>query len=158
MNIKELNKYLQSLPEEILSDAADIVAETATEYYQSTFKNKAFDGNPWAPAKVPKKTGSLLIDSGALMNSIRPAVITPQRVVISAGNEKVDYVRAHNEGFAGAVHVPAHTRKTKEKEVFVKAHTRNAHIPRREFMGDSKELNEQIHDRIAGYIDSLNQE
>lgn len=88
MNIEELNNYLQSLPEEIISDAAEIVAETATEYYKSAFKKKAFDGNPWTPAKVPKTTGSLLIDSGALVNSIRPAVITPQRVVISAGNEK----------------------------------------------------------------------
>ena len=46
MNIKELNNYLQSLPEEIISDAAEIVAETATEYYKSAFKKKAFDGNP----------------------------------------------------------------------------------------------------------------
>lgn len=142
MNIKELNKYLQSLPEEIISDAAEIVAETATEYYKSTFKKKAFDGNPWTPAKVPKTTGSLLIDSGALVNSIRPAVITPQRVVISAGNEKVDYAQAHNEGFKGVVSVKAHTRKT--------------NIPKREFMGDSEELNGQIHARIEGYIDSLN--
>lgn len=67
MNIKELNNYLQSLPEEIISDAAEIVAETATEYYKSAFKKKAFDGNPWTPAKVPKTTGSLLIDSGALV-------------------------------------------------------------------------------------------
>ena len=54
MNIKELNNYLQSLPEEIISDAAEIVAETATEYYKSAFKKKAFDGNPWTPAKAPK--------------------------------------------------------------------------------------------------------
>ena len=78
MNIKELNNYLQSLPEEIISDAAEIVAETATEYYKSAFKKKAFDGNPWTPAKVPKTTGSLLIDSGALVNSVsrifRPAL------------------------------------------------------------------------------------
>ena len=144
MNIKELNNYLQSLPEEIISDAAEIVAETATEYYKSAFKKKAFDGNPWTPAKVPKTTGSLLIDSGALVNSIRPAVITPQRVVISAGNEKVDYAQVHNEGFKGIVPVKAHTRKT--------------NIPKREFMGDSEELNEQIHARIEGYIDSLNNE
>ena len=99
MNIKELNNYLQSLPEEIISDAAEIVAETATEYYKSAFKKKAFDGNPWTPAKAPKTTGSLLIDSGALVNSIRPAVITPQRVVMSSGNEKIDYAQVHNEGF-----------------------------------------------------------
>ncbi len=158
MNIEELNNYLQSLPEEIISDAAEIVAETATEYYKSAFKKKAFDGNPWTPAKVPKTTGSLLIDSGALVNSIRPAVITPQRVVISAGNEKVDYAQVHNEGFKGIVPVPAHTRKTKRKDVPVKAHTRKTNIPKREFMGDSEELNEQIHARIEGYIDSLNKE
>lgn len=156
MDIKELNKYLQSLPEEIMEDAADIVAETATAYYKGTFRSKEFDGNPWAPAKVPKTTGSLLIDSGALVNSIRPAVVTPQKVVISAGNDKVDYAQVHNEGFSGTVAVPAHTRKTKHKDVPVKAHTRKANIIKREFMGDSNELNEQIHARIEGYIDSLN--
>ena len=156
MDIKELNKYLQSLPEEIMEDAADIVAETATAYYKGTFRSKEFDGNPWAQPKIPKKTGSLLIDSGALVNSIRPAVITPQKVVISAGNNKVDYAQVHNEGFSGTVAVPAHTRKTKKKDVPVKAHTRKANIIKREFMGDSNELNEQIHSRIEGYIDSLN--
>lgn len=156
MDIKELNKYLQSLPEEIMEDAADIVAETATAYYKGTFRSKEFDGNPWAPAKVPKTTGSLLIDSGALVNSIRPAIVTPQKVVISAGNGKVDYAQVHNEGFSGTVAVPAHTRKTKHKDVPVKAHTRKANIIKREFMGDSNELNEQIHARIEGYIDSLN--
>lgn len=158
MDIKGLNKYLQSISQEIISEAAEIVAETATEYYKSTFKEKAFDGNPWTPAKVPKTTGSLLIDSGALVNSIRPAVITPQRVVISAGNEKVDYAQVHNEGFNRTMSIPAHTRKTKRKDVSVKTHTRKTNIPKREFMGDSEELNEQIHARIEGYIDSLNNE
>lgn len=156
MDIKELNKYLQSLPEEIMADAADIVAETATAYYKGTFRSKEFDGNPWAQPKVPKTTGSLLIDSGALVNSIRPAVVTPQKVVISAGNSKVNYAQVHNEGFNGTVAVPAHTRKTKTKDVPVKAHTRKANIVKREFMGDSNELNEQIRARIEGYIDSLN--
>ncbi len=156
MDIKELNKYLQSLSEEIMEDAADIVAETATAYYKGTFRSKEFDGNPWAQPKMPKKTGSLLIDSGALVNSIRPAVVTPQKVVISAGNSKVDYAQVHNEGFSGTVSVPAHTRRTKNKDVPVKAHTRKANIIKREFMGDSHELNEQIHARIEGYIDSLN--
>lgn len=158
MNIKELNKYLKSLPGEILPDAAQIVAETATEYYKSAFKKKAFDGNPWTPAKVPKKTGSLLIDSGAMLNSIRPAVISPHRVVISAGNEKVDYAQAHNEGFKGVVSVPAHTRKTRRGIVPVREHSRRTNIPRREFMGDSEELNERIHARIQEYINSIDNE
>lgn len=156
MNIKELNKYLQSLPDDILDDAAQIVAETATEYYKETFTRKAFDKNPWVSAKIPKRTGSLLVDSGALLNSIRPTLISTHRVVISAGNDKVDYAQVNNEGFTGSVAVPAHTRKTKKwGDVQVKAHTRQANIPQREFLGDSKELNEQIYKRIEGYVDSL---
>ena len=156
MNIKELNKYLQDLSDEILSDAAEIVAETATEYYKNAFKQKSFDGNSWTPADKPKGNGSLLIDSGALLNSIRPAVVSPQRVVISAGNDKVNYARVHNEGYKGAVNVPEHIRKTKKRgDVKVKNHIRQANIPQREFMGDSNELNEQIHARIEGYIESL---
>ena len=64
MDINELNKYLQSLPEMIIDNAAEIVAETATEYYKESFSKKEFNGNPWKEAKVPKRTGSLLIASG----------------------------------------------------------------------------------------------
>ena len=155
MNIKELDRYLQSLPDRIIPEAAEIVAETATEYYRETFRKKAFDGNPWAPARVQKRTGSLLIDSGAMMNSIRASTVTPEKVVISAGNEKVDYARVHNEGYSGPVTVPAHTRRTKNGNVSVRQHTRNVSIPRRQFLGDSAELNDRIHEKIEKYIESL---
>ncbi len=157
MNLKELSRYLQSLPDKILPEAADIVAETATEYYKDAFRVKGFDGNPWAPAKHPKRTGSLLIDSGNLLNSIRPAVVTPGRVVISAGNSKVPYAAVHNEGYHGTVCVPAHTRRVKKtgKTHDVAAHTRIANFVERRFMGDSSELNQRIHDRIEGFLSSL---
>ena len=103
MDFNELENYLGSLPDKILDDAAEIVAETATAYYKETFRRKAFDGNPWAPAKVPRQNGSLLIDSGNLLNSIRPAYVGRDKVVISAGNDKVDYAKVHNEGFIGRV-------------------------------------------------------
>ena len=76
MNIKELEAYLSSLPDKVMGDAAEIVAETATEYFKETFRKKAFDGNPWTPARTAKRRGSLLIESGAMMNSIRPLVVT----------------------------------------------------------------------------------
>ena len=107
MNIDELNSFLQSLPGELLDDASQIVSETAQEYFKDTFRLKAFDGNPWTPARRPKSTGSLLVNSSALLNSIRPAVVTPERVVISAGNDKVTYAAAHNEGYRGPGDVPA---------------------------------------------------
>lgn len=109
MDFSELENYLTTLPDQILDEAADIVAKTATSYYKQRFTEKSFDGNPWAPAKVPRRNGSLLIDSGNLLNSIRPAYIGRDKVVISAGSDKVGYAKAHNEGFIGSVAVPAHT-------------------------------------------------
>ena len=168
MQLSELQKYLQSLPERIKKEAAHIVAETATEYFKDSFRRKAFDGRPW-PQGRPKRKGSLLVASGALMNSIRPSHVSEDRVVISAGNQKVNYAQAHNEGFVGNVNVRAHQRTVKSRSgkgktktngtriVQVRAHQRTMRVPARPFMGDSKELNILIKKRIEGYINSLNQ-
>lgn len=157
MKANELGDYLRSLADEVLDDASHIIAETATEYYKSSFDSKSFDGNPWAPAKVPKRTGSLLVSSANLVNSIRPAVISPERVVISAGNDKVDYAAVHNEGYNGPVQVPAHSRTIRRTNTTydVRPYTRTANIVQRRFLGESSELNDRIHDRIQGRIDSL---
>ena len=71
------------------------------------------------------------------------ARVTPNKVVISAGNSKVPYARVHNEGFTGSVVVPAHDRRTKKgkgKTVQVKAHKRMMRIPQRQFLGACPEL------------------
>lgn len=156
MDLQELENYFTTLPDKIMEGASEIVAETAVSYYKEAFRKKAFDGNPWVPAKVPKRNGSLLISSGALLNSIRPAYIGKDKVVISAGNEKVDYAKTHNEGYRGSVQVPAHVRHTSRYgDVNVRAHSRQTNIPARPFMADSSQLNEEIKKRIDGYMDSL---
>lgn len=156
MNFNELENYLISLPDQILNEAADTVAKTATEYYKLRFTEKSFDGNPWAPAKAPRKNGSLLVDSGKLLNGIKPTYIGQDKVIISTGMNTEKYAQMHNEGFVGSVAVPAHTRHTRKYgDVSVKAHTRQANIPQRQFMGKSDELAEEIHERIQGYINSL---
>lgn len=165
MQAHELKKYLRSLSSDLLETAAHIVAETATTYYKDTFRHKAFDGKAWKPAKRQGRKGSLLVASSAMMHSIRPAVVEPKRVVISAGNDKVNYAQAHNEGFVGSVNVPAHDRRVKPRRGKVKPkvgqkatlqhvrpHKRMMRIPRRRFMGNSRELNQMIVQRIEGYI------
>ncbi len=154
MNFDELARFLQRIPDAVIDDAADIVAETATEYFKESFTRKGFDGNPWEPARHPKSTGSLLVDSGALVNSIRPSAITPERVVISAGNDKVTYARAHNEGYAGPVSVRAHTRTQHGKPVNVRAHQRIISVIKRQFMGEADELAQLIYDRLTAHIDT----
>jgi phage gpG-like protein len=180
MTINDLAEYLDMIPDDVFDAVPDIVAETATEYFKESFTLKEFDKNPWEPAKRKKTTGSLMIESGNLVNSIRPAVISRERVVISAGNDKVEYAKAHNEGYSGPVVIPAHSRKTNPRSVEVpeytrkngstvkahtwqlpggeqqvKEHTINQNIPKREFMGNSDELFDMIKERIDAYLQSI---
>ena len=154
MEIK-IDKLLENCMEEIMQGTAQIVAETSVEYFQDTFRHKAFDGNPWAPPRVPKRSGSLLVQSGALLNSIRPVLVSPERIVIAAGNEKVDYAQIHNEGFKGSVTVPAHIRHTQRGDQTVRQHSRNVNIPRRQFIGNARELETELQKRIEAYVESV---
>lgn len=151
----EIDKLLENQMEEILQGTAQIVAETSVEYFQNTFRTKKFDGNPWAPPRVPKRSGSLLVQSGALLNSIRPVLVSPERIVIAAGNEKVDYAQVHNEGFKGSVTVPAHIRHTQRRDQTVRQHTRNVSIPQRQFIGAAQELENDLQERIEAYVESV---
>lgn len=154
MEIK-IDKLLENCMEEIMQGTAQIVAETSVEYFQNTFRTKKFDGNPWAPPRVPKRSGSLLVQSGALLNSIRPVLVSPERIVIAAGNEKVDYARVHNEGFKGSVTVPAHIRHTRRGDQTVRQHTRSVNIPQRQFIGNARELETELQKRIEAYVESV---
>lgn len=138
---------LVSRVNEAIEGTSEIISETAVEYFQDTFRHKKFDGNPWAPPRVPKRSGSLLVQSGALLNSIRPVLVSPERIVIAAGNEKVDYARVHNEGFKGSVTVPAHIRHTRRGDQTVRQHTRSVNIPQRQFIGDARELETELQKR-----------
>lgn len=151
----EIDKLLENCMEEIMQGTAQIVAETSVEYFQNTFRTKKFDGNPWAPPRVPRRSGSLLVQSGALLNSIRPVLVSPERIVIAAGNEKVDYARVHNEGFKGSVTVPAHIRHTRRGDQTVRQHTRNVNIPQRQFIGNARELENDLQERIEAYVESV---
>lgn len=157
-----IEKELLNLKNEILDEMPGIIAETGVEYFQDTFITKAFDGTPWpdfSPGYRHRTNGSLMIDSAALLNSIRPSLVSRERVVISAGNEKAGYAQAHNEGFVGSVVVPAHKRTSKKgKEYSVKQHSMNMHLPQRQFLGDAKELEQQLHQRIEEFINSLNKQ
>jgi phage gpG-like protein len=155
MTWDELGDYFNNLANNINNDIPDIIAETATEYYRERFSKKEFDGDPWERARIAKRTGSLLIESGALVNSIQPSYVGMDKVVISAGNEKVDYAEVHNEGFQGNVTIPAHTRRTKYGPVNVRSHSRNVNIPQRQFMGESKELASKMIVRIENKLRNL---
>lgn len=157
MKTNELKAFLLQKVEEIKEVSAQIIAETATSYYKERFKSKAFDGRMWLPSSIQKTRGSLLVDTGKLVNSIRPSYVSSSRVIISAGNSKVGYAQVHNEGSKAVVQIKAHTRKLQSgKTSQVKAHSKAMNIPQRQFIGEAKELNRKIKERINGYIREIN--
>lgn len=157
MTVQELQDFFSRLPEQMLGDVAEIIAATATEHYRENFNRQGFDGDPWEPLRTPKTRGGILVSSGALANSILPLEVSARRVVISAGNQRVPYARVHNEGADTTITVPTFTRRGGRhgKSTQVRAHQRRMRIPRRQFMGASRLLNERIHQRITGYISNI---
>ena len=134
---RRIAQAMQALPE--------LVAEEAAEYSRSRFTEKAFDGKPWRPVSpnYHPRRGTLLVRSGALLNSVRVVSTSQEKVVIGAGNSKVKYAKAHNEGFSGSVVVKSFRRIGKNGKIHnVRSHTRKMNIPQRQFMGRCAELEE----------------
>ncbi|MCD8081886.1 MAG: phage virion morphogenesis protein [Bacteroides sp.] len=94
MKLEELTEQL----EVDMMDVAQIAAATGVSVFKQAFRDKSFNGKPWLPVKVEPGTGSLMLRSGALMNSVRTASITEQGVTFTAGNDRVPYAQVHNEG------------------------------------------------------------
>ncbi len=147
----DLENFLQQLPDKVMNDVANIVAEEATTYFKESFQRKSFNGNPWQPGR-PKKTGSLMVESANLLNSITPSHISKEKVIISAGNDKVGYAKVHNEGFSGQVTINPFVRKD---GVNVKEHSRQMNIPQRQFMGKASELAERLVNKIKSYLKTI---
>ena len=111
----------------------------ADRYVKGAFRKKGFDGTPWPLAKKDRagtrRRGSLMVDSAALMNSVRIARATPQEVVWTAGNDKVPYAEVHNTGGRAG-------------------RGRGFQMPKRQYMGDAEELRRKIIARIRAYMES----
>jgi phage gpG-like protein len=147
MTPEEFIQRLQTIDAGLMPQIAQIIAETATEYFKASFSRKAFDRQPWR--RTQKTTGSTLIESGNLMNSIRPIMRTAEKIIIAAGNEKVAYARVHNEG--GVQYVRPHSRTSRKgKKYQVKGY--GYHAWKRQFMGNSMEMFDLINKRINIFL------
>lgn len=158
---QQINAWFEKFEHRFETSVPNIVAETATEFFQDSFKKQSWDNVPWKAlsakyaAKKTRGRGRILTASGILQRSIHPSMITPNRVRISAGNSRVPYARIHNEGLTvkGTAKVRPFTNRNfmgKGKPVKIKAHTRSFSftMPRRQYMGHSKFLNPIIKDRL----------
>ena len=143
-----LEEYIENATDEVIEVCEQTIAAVAGDYFQKRFVEKEFDGKPWPLAQNPARRGMELIVTGNLRNSLL-VEREPGKVTISFGKEPVvNYAQVHNEGFDGEVDVKAFTRIVKGKQQEVQAHTRHMRIPKRQFLGESKALEEILHSEL----------
>lgn len=136
----------------------------AVEFFDNSFKSQGFTDAtliPWRRTKSGKnnlfsrKNEGILIGRGRLRRGTRLRAVIGMRAEVV---NNVPYAAAHNEGFKGTVNIPQHLRriktfaydmksgkrkKTGHQDITVKAHSRRMNLPRRRFMGNSRQLSER---------------
>jgi len=135
-NEQNINNWFENFEYRFDVTVPNIVAETAVEFFQDRFKTQEWDKTPWKalnPKYAAKKTrgkNKVLTASGILMRSIRPSIVKPAIVTITAGNTKVPYAKIHNVGgqIKGAFKVRSFTNSNfmgTGRSLKIKSHTRN---------------------------------
>jgi len=161
-NTNKINSWFDGFDRRI-AGMPDIVAETATENFIGNFQRESFDGKPWKPLSQKtrkgqrRSVGRILTRTGKLQRSIRPTIVEPDRVRISAGSSRIAYARVHNEGYTGIQTVKSHTNKNfmgRGQSVTIKSHQRRMHIPRRQYMGNNRLLRTELKVRIHNHLKS----
>jgi phage gpG-like protein len=169
-NITELTRRFEAVNEAYRNIPAEIAA-IAVNFSKERFQEQAWQGEtkePWTPRKRPRKgktgkiskTQTLLVKTGRLKRSIRKISATEDKIIIGTD---VPYAQIHNEG--GTINTTAtvkahtvkeHTRKRKGRSERVKSHTVKTHqrkvnttIPKRQFIGNSKSLQDKIISHIT---------
>lgn len=145
---------------EALLDTLGAVVESQTRRRISDEKT-APDGQPWdgwSPGYAKTRHGnqSLLQGDGDLLDSIQYVV---ERNKVRIGSP-LAYAAVHQEGFSGAVQVSAHTRlihqafgKALRFPVYqsVSAFTRMMNIPQREFLGLSRDNQQEVYAVVGDF-------
>lgn len=151
---------------EVMNHLPDVLATTALNHFKDSFRRQGWRDKGlkrWKPRKDGSRPGgAILVKRGHLRNSLRKLIVSWRRSEVGTN---LPYAAAHNEGFEGVVNVKGHTRKkyqrtkSKRKEATgsygVRAHTRKANLPQRQFMGDSEILDRKIDHVIAKAVDTI---
>ena len=168
LTIKALERVYMVLPDKAATIAVNFFKRRFVE--QNWIDNATESWKRRKQRGRKRDSRATLTKTGRLRRSIRKGKVTPEYAIIETD---VPYARIHNEGFRGTVHVKVHkrrrykvnkykegtgvysvkTRKERQrtrsvKEVnnthWVQSHTRRVNMPRRQFMGNSAQLNRQI--------------
>lgn len=143
----KLNEVLNKF-EHLKRDLPQVLANDSVRFFNDSFNKQAWDGAKWQKLKKPRKGGTILVKTGRLKRSIKVQSASFKIIKVISNTP---YSQIHNEGFKGVEKVKSHTRRIGVVRKLGKAagvtdvasHTRKMNMPKRQFMGDSKELTKQ---------------
>lgn len=141
---------INKLAEDILDDAeVELLNHTL-----DAFNNEAFDGKKWTVRRDKTNTKSLLVKDSILRNSFKTRKVG-ENIIISTD---LDYAEIHNEGgkivqkptwkqrmfFSHKSNAAGSTSEANKWAAMSTAKELNITIPQRQFIGDSKELENRV--------------
>jgi len=134
------------------------IANAGVRHFKQSFINGGFTNSTLVKWPKTQRGGTILVQSTNLKTSVKKLEANSKKVVVTAGNQNVNYAKIHNEG--GTINKTVSirsftkkqfTRRRKGRPETVKSHQVGAHsrrmnltIPKRQFMGNSKVLNAKI--------------
>lgn len=170
MNAEEIRVSIENverdIKKQIMDDMPRLIGNAAVSMVNQNFRDAGWrDGGlkPWKKTKrqMGKGKGSQYLPLHSsrehLSRSTQYKKTGPGEVTIS---NPVPYASVHNDGFEGNVNVKAHKRtiskgKNKGDKYSVRAFSRRMYIPQRQFMGESRELNEKIENIIRNTFKNI---
>jgi phage gpG-like protein len=157
----DMARDLQAL-EEIIRHLPDTIGAMAVRDARRNFRRQGFDGSKWKARKGSVRNGgrAILIDRGVLRDSIRYWHKGNERIEVGVDQTKVPYAKIHNEG--GRIKVTDKMRAyfwamhRRSRDPFFKAlaltKKSDLDIPKRQFLGMTKALDEEIEQEIEAQV------
>ncbi|CEN39350.1 hypothetical protein [Capnocytophaga cynodegmi] len=161
------NKIMEAVNQKIRDDIPPLLAGTVRNFVLENFEKEAWQGEteqPWAKRKDTQNTKKILIASGEGKESMK-LHIQEYKAIISIGGGDFSYMKYHNSGSNETTtqNVKAFTRKIKKgkhrgKEQNVKAFTRTVrhNLPKRQFIGRSPVLIQELKEIATEELNKLN--
>lgn len=147
---------LQDRVKKVIDSLPPRVGAMVVQFSKQRFRKQGWQGASfvrWRPRKATAARNegrAILVDSGALRNSIRVLNASTTSVTVAVTGAAQDYAATHNEGFKGSVTVKQHTKRKRKKGKLSKIiltipqHTRKMNIPQRQFIGESQTLDRNL--------------
>lgn len=161
----QVKRDIQQVAKEIVT----IAGVEGVKHFKKSFTDQGFTDaglQKWPGRKRNTDPGrAILVKTGRLRRGVRVLSKTDKTVKVGVDLNEVPYAQYHNDG--GNFAVKAHRRRNSRYDVFnastrrksasglniVAGHTRK--VPKRQFVGDSKQLTDKIEKQVARRMKTL---